>query len=135
MPGTGGETDLIHYVTLGTNNLPKAKAFYDAVLPGLGLVLRTGEGELGYGPPAPGPILVWVGAPYDGKPASHGNGSMLALTSPSREAVDAFHAAGLAAGGTDEGAPGLRPYGPDFYACYLRDPDGNKLSAVCRAPG
>ena len=50
-------------------------------------------------------------------------------------AVDACHAAGLAQGGTDEGAPGLRDYGPDFYACYLRDPDGNKLSAVCDQPG
>jgi predicted lactoylglutathione lyase len=59
---------------------------------------------------------------------------MPALLAHSRAAVDAFHAAGLAAGGTDEGAPGLRPYAPDFYACYLRDPDGNKLSAVCRSP-
>ena len=56
---------------------------------------------------------------------------MPALIAATRSAVDAFHAAGLAAGGTDEGAPGLRPYGSSFYACYLRDPDGNKISAVC----
>ena len=59
---------------------------------------------------------------------------MIAFDAATRAAVDAFHAAGLAAGGTDEGAPGLRPYGPHFYACYLRDPDGNKLSAVCESP-
>ena len=56
---------------------------------------------------------------------------MPAFEAKTRAMVDAFHAAGLTAGGTDEGAPGLRPYGPSFYACYLRDPDGNKLSAVC----
>ena len=72
--------------------------------------------------------------PYDGKVATIGNGSMPALYAATRAAVDAFHAAGLAAGGTDEGAPGLRPYGADFYACYLRDPDGNKISAVCQGP-
>jgi predicted lactoylglutathione lyase len=56
---------------------------------------------------------------------------MPALVAASRDAVDAFHRAALANGGTDEGAPGLRPFGPSFYACYVRDPDGNKLSAVC----
>jgi catechol 2,3-dioxygenase-like lactoylglutathione lyase family enzyme len=56
---------------------------------------------------------------------------MPAFIATTRAAVDAFHAAGLAHGGTDEGAPGLRPHGAHFYACYLRDPDGNKLSAVC----
>jgi catechol 2,3-dioxygenase-like lactoylglutathione lyase family enzyme len=71
--------------------------------------------------------------PFDERPATVGNGSMPALIAPSRAAVDAFHAAGLAHGGTDEGAPGLRPYHAHFYACYLRDPDGNKLSAVCEA--
>ena len=55
---------------------------------------------------------------------------MPAFAAPSQEAVRAFHKAALAAGGTDEGAPGLRPYGPSFFAAYVRDPDGNKLSAV-----
>ena len=74
---------------------------------------------------------LYINRPYDGQPATVGNGSMPALVAHSRAAVDAFHRAALAHGGRDEGAPGLRPYGPWFYACYVRDPDGNKLSAVC----
>ncbi len=123
------------YITLGTNNLDAAKRFYDAVMPTLGQMLRAEEpDEVGYGLPAPGRIRFWVTKPYNDEPATVGNGSMPAFDAPSRAAVDAFHAAGLAAGGKDEGAPGLRPYGADFYACYLRDPDGNKISAVCQSP-
>lgn len=123
------------YITLGTNNLTAAKRFYDAVMPTLGLQLRSEEpDEVGYGPAAPDRIRFWVTKPYNGQPASSANGSMPAFMAQTRAAVDAFHAAGLAAAGTDEGAPGLRPYGPNFYACYLRDPDGNKLSAVCETP-
>ena len=123
------------YITLGTNNLAAAKRFYDAVMPTLGFILREEDAEeIGYGPPAPERIRLWITKPYNGQPASTANGAMPAFIAPSRAAVDAFHAAGLAAGGTDEGAPGLRPYGANFYACYLRDPDGNKLSAVCDTP-
>lgn len=126
---------MFHYITIGTNNLPAAKRFYDAVMPALGLVRRVDEAEeVGYGAPAPERIRFWVTKPYDGAPATVGNGSMPAFAAATRAQVDAFHAAGLAAGGKDEGAPGLRPYGPHFYACYLRDPDGNKLSAVCETP-
>ena len=64
-------------------------------------------------------------------PASWGNGTMVAIAAPTRAAVDAFHSAAITPGGTDEGLPGLRPYHASFYACYVRDPDGNKLSAVC----
>ena len=71
--------------------------------------------------------------PFDGAPATRGNGTMLALRATTRAQVDGFHAAALAHGGTDEGGPGLR-YGPTFYSCYVRDPDGNKLSAVCDGP-
>lgn len=129
---------MILYITLGTNDLGRAARFYDAVMPTLGLQRRHADDrEIGYGDAAPARIRFWVTTPFDGQPATAGNGAMPALIAPSRAAVDAFHAAGLAAGGTDEGAPGLRPYGPGFYACYLRDPDGNKLSAVCdsAAPG
>ena len=123
---------MLLYITLGTNDLAKATGFYDAVMPKLGLERRhSDDSEIGFGEPAPARIWFWVNKPFDGKPASVGNGSMPALIAPSRTAVDAFHAAGLAHGGTDEGAPGLRPYGSSFYACYLRDPDGNKISAVC----
>lgn len=123
---------MILYITLGTNDVAAATRFYDAVMPCLGLERRfQDDDEVGYGEPEPARIRLWVTKPYDGQPATVGNGSMTALIAPSRAAVDAFHGAGLAAGGTDEGAPGLRPYAPHFYACYLRDPDGNKLSAVC----
>lgn len=126
---------MILYITLGTNNLAAATQFYDAVMPTLGLQRRfQNQDEIGYGEPEvshPSRIRFWVTKPYNGQPATVGNGSMPALIAPTRAAVDAFHAAGLTAGGSDEGAPGLRPYGTHFYACYLRDPDGNKLSAVC----
>ena len=122
---------MILYITLGTNNLIRAKAFYDAVMPTLGLQFLRGDArEIGYGPKgAPDPLL-WINTPYNDQPATVGNGSMPAFKAPSRAAVRDFHATALAHGGTDEGEPRLR-YSPDFYACYIRDPDGNKLSAVC----
>ncbi len=124
--------DMFLYITLGTNDVARAKRFYDAVMPVLGHVLRTSvEDEVGYGQPAPARTTLWITRPFDGAAANVGNGSMPAFAASSRAQVDAFHAAALAAGGTDEGAPGLRPYGDSFYACYVRDPDGNKLSAVC----
>ncbi|MCU0828665.1 MAG: VOC family protein [Tabrizicola sp.] len=120
------------YLTLGTNDLRRAARFFDAVLAPLGLIRRATEPtEVGYGLPDDRRTRLWVTLPFDGKSATAGNGSMPALVAPSRKAVDAFHAAALVHGGTDEGAPGLRPYGPSFYAAYVRDPDGNKLSAVC----
>ena len=123
------------YITLGTNDLPRAQAFYDAVMPTLGLARRaTEDTEVGYGPPDGSRIRLWITQPFDGRPATVGNGSMPAFEVASRAAVDAFYKAALQNGGTDEGAPGLRPYSPNFYACYLRDPDGNKISAVCEAP-
>lgn len=121
------------YITLGTNDLARAKRFYDPVMAALGHVLRGQDGsEIGYGPPDAPRTLFWVTRPYDGRPATIGNGSMPAFQATSRTAVDAFYRAGLAHGGTDEGAPGLRAHGAHFYACYLRDPDGNKISAVCK---
>lgn len=125
---------MLLYITLGTNDLARATRFYDAALAPLGLVrLDTDATEVGYGRPSDARSQLWINEPFDGKPATVGNGSMPALIAPSRDAVRAFHAAALAAGGTDDGAPGLRPYGASFYACYVRDPDGNKLSAVCQA--
>ncbi|WP_103256656.1 VOC family protein [Tabrizicola aquatica] len=119
------------YLTLGTNDLARAARFYDAALATLGLVRRaTLETEVGYGNPADRRTRLWITLPFDGQPASVGNGSMPALVAPSQDAVIAFHKAALAHGGTDEGAPGLRPYGPAFFAAFVRDPDGNKLSAV-----
>jgi catechol 2,3-dioxygenase-like lactoylglutathione lyase family enzyme len=124
------------YLTLGCNDVAAAKAFYDPTLATLGLIRRFEDAsEIGYAAAEDSRTRLWITKPFDAsRPASHGNGSMLALTASSRAAVDAFHAAALAHGGRDEGAPGLRPYGASFYACYVRDPDGNKLSAVCETP-
>ena len=124
---------MLHYVTIGTNDLARARAFYGPTLATLNIVaLHDGDAESGYGTAGQSVIRLYVTRPYDGKPASHGNGSMLALHAPSRAVVDAFHAAALANGGSDEGKPGLR-YSANFYSCYVRDSDGNKLSAVCEA--
>lgn len=125
---------MIHYVTLGTNDLPRSRRFYTPILATLGLVpLHEGAEESSYGPPDAENPCLYVTLPYDDRAATNGNGTMLALTARTPQGVDAFHAAALENGGTDEGAPGLR-YSPTFYACYVRDPDGNKLSAVCDLP-
>lgn len=120
----------IHYITLGSNDIQQSKAFYDSALRPLGYTrLYDSDGMIGYGADAP---LLYVMTPHNSSVASHGNGTMIALTAISRAAVDAFHAAALSASGTDEGRPGIREgIGPNFYAAYVRDPDGNKLSAVC----
>ena len=126
---------MLSYVTVGSDDIARAARFYDAALGALGYVrLYSDAGEICYGEPG-GACRFWVNRPYDALPATIGNGSMPCFIAPSRAAVDAFHAGGLREGGRDEGAPGLRPYGRAFYAAYLRDPDGNKLSAVCEAEG
>jgi len=127
---------MLHYVTLGSNNIARSKIFYDAAMQTLGFVCTVDNAEeLAYGPPlAAGEDRInrfWIVKPYLALPATWGNGTMITLTAQSRTAVAAFHAAALSAGGFDEGAPGLRPWHEHFYACYVRDPDGNKLSAVC----
>lgn len=129
---------MFSYVALGTTDLPRAVAFYDAVLALLGHQridnYDPGATSAAWGLDDPGPHL-WVTLPFDGHPASTGNGTMVSFLAPTRTAVDAFHAAALAHFGQDEGSPGLRPqYGPHFYAAYVRDPDGNKLNAVCYLP-
>jgi catechol 2,3-dioxygenase-like lactoylglutathione lyase family enzyme len=130
------------YVTLGSNDLARSAQFYDAVLAPLGLARCDTSGEadwdgwLGwgsYGEAGARELALWVCRPFDGAPASAGNGVMVALRATSWQAVQGFHAAALAHGGSSEGAPALRPrYNPDFYAAYVRDPDGHKLAAVCR---
>jgi catechol 2,3-dioxygenase-like lactoylglutathione lyase family enzyme len=123
------------YVTIGTNDLERAQLFYDAALAPLGLKRRKqDEVEIGYGAENDTRCRLWVVTPYDRNAATIGNGSMVALDAPSRADVDAFYKAALAHGGTDEGAPGLRHFHANFYAAYVRDPDGNKLSAVCERP-
>jgi catechol 2,3-dioxygenase-like lactoylglutathione lyase family enzyme len=125
---------MFSYVTLGTNDIARARAFYDAALAPLGLPRIEGyddDRSSAWGTRDPGPHL-WVTVPFDDRPASVGNGVMVSFLAETPEAVMAFHAAALAQGGSNEGDPGLRPhYGPGFFAGYVRDPDGNKINAVC----
>ena len=127
---------MLLYVTLGSNDLARSRKFYDAAFAPLGMKRNSlDENELGYGAmnrsPEDRENVFWIGKPYLNLPANWGNGTMVALAASTRKVVDDFYAAAMANGGTDEGAPGLRPYHANFYACYVRDPDGNKLSTVC----
>ncbi len=133
---------MLSYAYFGTNDLQRAIAFYDAVLSPLGMK-RCITGDPAWDATSAGwgiyeddglrELAFWVGKPVDQKEATVGNGSMVAFRANSWSEVDQFHAAALENGGSSEGAPGLRPhYNPDFYAAYVRDPDGNKLAAVCR---
>ncbi len=118
---------MIGYTTLGTNDLPRAAAFYDALFDVIGIkrIMDFGRGYAwGVGMDKPG---FGVMKPFDGQPATVGNGVMVALAVNSKDKVDALHAKALALGGTDEGAPG--PRGEGFYAAYFRDLGGNKLNA------
>jgi catechol 2,3-dioxygenase-like lactoylglutathione lyase family enzyme len=129
---------MFSHVTVGSRNLDVSMVFYDAVLVPLGVKRRVVVPD---GGPA---AACWVDAvrdlprfyvysPYDGAPATAGNGSMVAFLAPSPQAVDEAHAAGVVAGGSDAGAPGERKhYGTGYYGAYLRDPDGNKLHIVHR---
>lgn len=133
---------MLSYVYFGTNDLDKAIAFYSATLALLGMQrCVTGDAEwdrvsAGWGTYDDGgarELAFWIGTPFNQRPATVGNGSMVAFRAQSWEEVDKFHAAALAHGGTCDGAPSLRlHYAPDFYAAYVRDPDGNKVCAVCR---
>ncbi len=119
------------HVTVGTNDFPRAEKFYDAIMAVLGHpTMFKAPIVLAYGTPT-GPKL-FILPPFDGNEARGGNGVHAAFKVDARATVDAFHAAALANGGSDEGAPGLRPhYHPNYYGAYVRDPDGNKLQAVC----
>ena len=130
---------MFHYVTLGSNDMARSKRFYDAALKPLGIVCTIeDEKDIAYAAaPNPGeqPVnRLWIVKPYLELPANWGNGTMVVFAADSRAAVDAFYAGAMGAGGIDEGAPGLRRYSPNFYACYVRDPDGNKLSCVYDKP-
>ena len=120
---------MIGYVTIGTNDLARAASFYDALLGEMD-AKRMMENEQfvawSVKPDQPG---LGVTKPFDKKPATVGNGVMVALMVDSKEKVDAFHRKALQLGGTDEGAPG--PRGEGFYAGYFRDLDGNKLNFFC----
>ncbi len=133
---------MFNYVTLGTNDFAAALHFYDAVMHELGHQRCHVDFEAGwagwgiYQQDGTEELVLWLCRPFNGATATTGNGTMVALTAARRAQVDAFHATGLRHGGSCEGPPGIREhYGPNFYAAYLRDPDGNKLAAVCRGKG
>ncbi len=122
---------MIVNICFGTRDLDQAGRFYDAVMGAAGLA-RTGESErsIYYGSQGHGAGFA-VTLPYDGKPATNGNGTMATVGAADRATVDAMHAAALANAGSCEGPPGVRDNG--YYVAYWRDPDGNKMNVVAMA--
>jgi catechol 2,3-dioxygenase-like lactoylglutathione lyase family enzyme len=117
------------HIVLGTNDIEQAKQFYDAILTPLGMTRLPdfSPATIMYATDKP---CLMITLPRNGEPATFANGGTVGLVAPSREAVDAFHAAALANGGSCEGEPGPRDTaGPDAYGAYVRDPVGNKLCA------
>ncbi len=125
---------MLHHVSLGTTDLQRAREFYDPVMETLGLRRTLDVAEaVGYGA---GITAFSLNLPADGKPALPGNGVHIAFEVEHRAAVDAFYQAALAGGGSSDGPPGLRPkYDANYYAAFVRDPDGNKIETVTFAAG
>ena len=122
--------EMLHHVSLGVSNLERSAGFYDAALAALGFVrVWTDRTAIGYGREGGGDKLA---IKLQAHPVvAPGPGFHLAFAAPSREAVDRFHREALGHGGSDNGAPGLRPhYGPAYYAAFVVDPDGHRLEAV-----
>jgi catechol 2,3-dioxygenase-like lactoylglutathione lyase family enzyme len=120
---------MFDHVSIGVRDIARSRAFYDAALLPLGLTrLSTGDDSLGYGDDAVG---LWIGLSETPVPADPKSGLHVCFAAPDRDSVARFHAAALAAGGHDNGAPGLRPdYGEGYYAAYVVDPDGYRLEAL-----
>ncbi len=124
---------VLHHVSLGSNDMDRALAFYDATMGTLGLkrVLEFLPHAVAYGVDHP---VFWIQKPHNEKTATHGNGAHIGFAAHSREQVSAFHAAALAHGGRDDGPPGPRPdYGHAYFGAFVRDPDGNKIEACLHA--
>ena len=124
---------MFSHVTLGTNNWENAEPFWEAVASALELpLLFKRPGGVAYGE-LMGP-KIFIGPTFNGELASNGNGTHVAFSAKDRATVDAFYNAAIEHGGADEGKPGLRPhYHANYYGAYVRDPDGNKLQAVCHS--
>ena len=131
---------MIAYVTVGADDIDRAKRFYSAFLPALDYELTEGPEGLSYAlpvPPGQSAVLpdFYVKPTFDGRPASAGNGVMVAFEARNQKQVRDLHSAALVAGGSDEGQPGFRDsYGPHFYVGYLRDPQGNKIALFSSDP-
>jgi catechol 2,3-dioxygenase-like lactoylglutathione lyase family enzyme len=129
---------MIGYVTIGTDDIEKARGFYDALFESIGakrlMQIEEQHGFTMYGTDMRKPALV-ITRPYNDQPMSAGNGNMVALMMRSPDEVDAFHAKALDLGGSDEGAPGFRgDPSQGYYFAYFRDPEGNKFAAFAIAP-
>ena len=126
---------MFSHVFIGVGDFARALAFYRPLMEALGMQARFCDPArpwAGWQVPGRDRPLFLIGAPYDGAPHAPGNGQMTAFLAPTRAAVDAAWALALAHGGSDEGAPALRPgYHAHYYGAYVRDPDGNKLCVVC----
>jgi catechol 2,3-dioxygenase-like lactoylglutathione lyase family enzyme len=122
---------MFHHVSIGVRDLAKAKRFYDAALKPLGFsCLSESDGGLGYG--KPGHIALWVQPAKHPVAADPKSGLHFCFDAPTRKSVQAFHAAALKSGGTDNGKPGIRAdYSPNYYASFVVDPDGYRLEAYC----
>lgn len=131
---------MIAYVTVGADDIARAKQFYSAFLPALNYGLKEGPEGLSFALPVPPGQRAslpdfYVKPTFDGRPATAGNGAMVAFDARSQSQVRKLHAAAIAAGGTDEGQPGFRAsYGAHFYVAYLRDPQGNKIALFSDDP-
>lgn len=121
---------MFDHVSIGVSDIKRAGKFYDAALSPLGYTrLSDGEGSLGYGDKAVG---LWLGATKKAVKADMESGLHFCLVAKDRKAVDAFHAAALKAGGSDNGKPGVRAdYSPNYYAAFVVDPDGYRVEAYC----
>jgi len=121
---------MLNHVSIGVRDTAKTKAFYDAVLKPLGYsCLSEGEGSLGYGDTA---VVLWISQTDRPVPADMASGLHFCFDAPDRKSVQAFHAAALAQGGSDNGQPGLRAdYGDNYYAAFAIDPDGYRIEAYC----
>jgi catechol 2,3-dioxygenase-like lactoylglutathione lyase family enzyme len=129
-------TAIFDHISVGVADIRRAMAFYEPALAALGLVPVMDKGfAVAFGNGS-GRQWLWVSEPIDkARGVVANNGAHIALLAGSRDAVRAFHAAALAHGGRDDGAPGLRPeYMPTYYGAFVLDPDGNKIEAVCRKP-
>ena len=126
---------MLSHVFVGVGDFGRALAFYSALMEALGLRLKFCEAETrwaGWMQEGGARPLFVIGRPFNGAPATPGNGQMVALLAETRALVDRAYAAAMAAGGRCEGPPGLRPqYHADYYGAYFRDPDGNKLCVCC----
>lgn len=125
---------MLDHISIGARDLARSRRFYDAALKPLGYSsLSASDTSLGYGGDA---AAFWIYAVKKPIPADPGSGLHICFAAPTRGSVDAFHAAALKTGGTDNGKPGLRAdYGPNYYAAFVVDPDGYRLEAYCGKAG